>query len=41
METIKKLFEKAIENPYMYKLYTFRFKKPQKMRLFYKTEDLN
>ncbi len=41
METIKRLFEKAIENPYMYKLYTFRLKGPQKVKLFYKTEDLN
>ena len=38
---MKKMFEKAIENPYIYKLYTFRLRGPQKMKLFYKTEDLN
>lgn len=38
---MKKVFEKVIENPYVYKLYTFRLKGPQKMRLFYKPEDLN
>jgi hypothetical protein len=41
MDQLKKIFEKAIENPYIYRLYTLRLKKPQKMRLFYKAEDLN
>lgn len=41
MDVVKKMFEKVIENPYVYKLYTFRLRKPQRMKLFYKTDDLN
>lgn len=41
MNQLKKIFEKVIENPLIYKLYTLRFKRPEKMKLFYKTEDLN
>ncbi len=38
---LKKMFEKAIENPMVYKAYTFRIKGPERLKLFYKTEDLN
>lgn len=41
MELLKKVFEKVIENPYVYKIYSFRFRGPQKIKLFYKPEDLN
>lgn len=41
MKQLKKIFEKAIENPFIYKLYSLKFIKPEKMKLFYKTEDLN
>lgn len=40
-DLLKKLFEKAIENPTIYKAYTFRFKGPERLKLFYKVDDLN
>lgn len=41
MEWLKKMFEKAIENPMVYKAYTFRLGGVERLKLFYKTEDLN
>lgn len=41
MEILKKIFDKTLENPIIYKLYTFRFRGSERLKLFYKTEDLN
>lgn len=41
MEWLKKMFDRAIENPMVYKMYTFRFSGPRRLKLFYKPEDLN
>ena len=41
MDYLKKAFDKLVEIPFFYKIYSFRFKKPGKMKLFYRVEDLN
>lgn len=41
MEMLKKMFDKMIENPMIYKLYTLRLRGPKRLKLFYKVEDLN